>query len=87
MKLVTFTRGEAAEIGVVVNDTTIVPLTSLAPDMITLIADWDNARPQVEALAAARQVSAPFTFAISAAISVSPFTLPQRIFSARNQAS
>ncbi len=54
MKLATFTNGGAAMPGVVINETTIVPLGALAPDMLTLIANWDALQGAVEAAAAAR---------------------------------
>ncbi len=76
MKLVTFTRDQAAEIGVVVDHTTIVPLGNVAPDMIALIADWDNARPKVEALAAARLE----TVNIASVRLLAPVPRPGKIF-------
>lgn len=76
MKLVTFTRGQEAEIGVVINATTIVPLGNMAPDMIALIANWDSARPKVEALAAAREQ----TVDIASVRLVAPVPRPGKIF-------
>ncbi|WP_445948196.1 fumarylacetoacetate hydrolase family protein [Sphingorhabdus sp.] len=76
MKLVTFTRGQEAEIGVVINDTTIVPLGDVAQDMIALIANWDNARPKVEALAAAREE----TVDIASVRLLAPVPRPGKVF-------
>lgn len=55
MKLATFTHGAAAMPGVVVDETMIVPLGMLAPDMLTLIAGWDKLKNAVETAAAARE--------------------------------
>lgn len=55
MKLATFTNGGAPQPGVVVDQTTIVPLGKLAPDMLTLIAEWDALCGTVEAAAKARE--------------------------------
>ena len=54
MKLVTYLAGAQPEIGVIVDENMIIPLASIAADMISLIANWEAARAQVEALAAAR---------------------------------
>jgi 2-keto-4-pentenoate hydratase/2-oxohepta-3-ene-1,7-dioic acid hydratase in catechol pathway len=54
MKLATFTNGGAPMPGVVVDETTIVPLGAQAPDMLTLIANWTALRNAVEAAAAMR---------------------------------
>ena len=54
MKLATFASGAAPQPGVVVDETTIVPLGALVPDMLTLIANWDVLKAAVEAAAAAR---------------------------------
>ena len=54
MKLATFTSGNTVMPGVVVDEATIVPLGAIAPDMLTLIANWDALHSAVEAAAAAR---------------------------------
>lgn len=54
MKLATFTTGAAPKPGVVVDETTIVPLSGLAPDMLTLIAQWDALQGAVQAAATSR---------------------------------
>ena len=54
MQLVTFTSGAAPQPGAVVDETMIVPLSMIAPDMLTLIAHWDTLRSAVEAAAEAR---------------------------------
>ncbi len=55
MRLATFTSGGGALPGAVVSETTIVPLGALAPDMLTLIADWDALHGAAEAMATARE--------------------------------
>lgn len=76
MKLVTFTRVQSAEIGVVINGTAIAPLGHLAPDMIALIANWDNVRPKVEALAASPEE----TVDIASVRLLAPVPRPGKIF-------
>jgi len=61
MKLATYTTGQTPDIGVIIDESTIVPIGSIAPDIITLIATWDSAHGQVEALAAAGAGAIPLT--------------------------
>ena len=55
MKLATFTNGAAPQPGVVVDETTIVPLGAVAPDMKSLIAGWDALHSAAAAAATARE--------------------------------
>jgi len=76
MKLVTFAKGQTAKIGVIINDTTIAPLCHLAPDMIALIANWDIARPKVEAVATTPED----TVEIASVRLLAPVPRPGKIF-------
>lgn len=55
MRLATFTTGGGTLPGAVVDETTIVPLGALAPDMLTLITHWDALRGAAGAITTARE--------------------------------
>jgi len=76
MKLVTFAKDQTAEIGVIINDTTIAPLGHLAPDMIALIANWDMSRPKVEAVSTTPED----TVEIASVRLLAPVPRPGKIF-------
>jgi 2-keto-4-pentenoate hydratase/2-oxohepta-3-ene-1,7-dioic acid hydratase in catechol pathway len=76
MKLVTFAKGQTAEIGVIINDTTIAPLGHLAPDMIALIANWNISRPKVEAVSTTPED----TVEIASVRLLAPVPRPGKIF-------
>jgi len=76
MKLVTFTKGQTAEIGVIIDGTTIAPLGHLAPNMIALIANWDIVRPKVLAVATAPEE----TVDIGSVRLLAPVPRPGKIF-------
>src|SRR5579859_553837 len=64
MKLVTFQTGATPELGAVVGDDRIVPLSRLAPglgaDMIGLIARWSEAGPEARRIADEARETLPF---------------------------
>jgi 2-keto-4-pentenoate hydratase/2-oxohepta-3-ene-1,7-dioic acid hydratase in catechol pathway len=77
MKLVTFedTMKEQA-IGAVSQDGMIVPLSPVAPDMISLLARWDDLRSDIEQCLAARQTS----IALENVRLLAPVPRPGKIF-------
>jgi ureidoglycolate lyase len=76
LKLVTYLADAQPEIGVIVDEASIVPLGSIASDMIALIANWDAVRAQVEALANARSN----TVGLASVRLLAPVPRPGKIF-------
>lgn len=80
MKLATFVSGEIPEVGLVLADETLVPISralpQLAPDMLALISHWDEARPLVEEIA--RQPA--HTLPIASVRLLAPVPRPGKIF-------
>jgi 2-keto-4-pentenoate hydratase/2-oxohepta-3-ene-1,7-dioic acid hydratase in catechol pathway len=80
MKLATFVAGNGPEVGVLLADQKIVPVTRaaprLAPDMITLIGYWDTARNDVEAIAASGADALP----LGSVRLLAPVPRPGKIF-------
>jgi 2-keto-4-pentenoate hydratase/2-oxohepta-3-ene-1,7-dioic acid hydratase in catechol pathway len=80
MKLATFISGERPEVGLVVDDETIIPISrvlpQLAPDMLSLITHWEQARPLVEAIALQRSSPLPF----ASVRLLAPIPRPGKIF-------